>query len=272
MNMIDWAKRTFVMLEARKNEDGTVVLHGHDNPDCDEIVGRIAANTSLVDYLAERNRTQGEFADPTPCPVCIDLIEEQLRLLDEIATPTPVESPVESPEVALRSLMAVPPPAKTPANASDDAIKAIAFLGQVDAGTLAKFEFLQAMRQKLIDDPAWMPTDNQTAAILKFNRPKPVTGPAVDLRPIPAGKYAVGTALFRIDKPSDGKWAGWIFAKMLVPTAEGGQDWDRIATQNPTEDACKTKKGDFLAKIVSDPASTSNAAATLETLLKGATA
>lgn len=263
--MIDWTKHKFAALEARPDADGNVVLHGHDSPDCALIEGKVAANTSLIGYLTARNRIADldRFPEPTAC-TCVDVIEAQLALLDEVAAPTPVEIPFDVPSEP----MTVP----TPVINMDLIRDALAFLNVVDAQLLAKAEFLQAMKQKQAENSGWLPSQKQAEAILKFNRPKAPAGPQVDLRPLAAGKYAVGTALFRIDKPSQGKWAGWIFAKMMVPTADGGQEWDRIATQNPTEDACKTKKGDFLTKIVADPVSTAAAAVTLESLMNGATA
>lgn len=76
------------------------------------------------------------------------------------------------------------------------------------------------------------------------------------LRAIPAGKYLVDDIYLQVDRPSKGRWDGFIFVKLIV--SEGGTfvDRRRVATLNPASSAARVDESHRLAieSLAADPA------------------
>lgn len=91
---------------------------------------------------------------------------------------------------------------------------------------------------------AWLPTLDITHAsahigstldaLKSLPKPQVPAAPAVD---VPAGRYAVATedgatnalAFYRVDRPTEGRWAGYTFVKLIV--SDGEQRLSRAASQ-----------------------------------------
>ena len=91
---------------------------------------------------------------------------------------------------------------------------------------------------------AWLPTLDITHAsahigftlnaLKSLPKPQAPTAPAVD---VPAGRYAVATedgatnalAFYKVDRPTEGRWAGYTFVKLIVSDDE--QRLSRAASQ-----------------------------------------
>lgn len=80
----------------------------------------------------------------------------------------------------------------------------------------------------------------------------------IDLNVLPEGttRYAVdnaeGEATFiRVDRVTDGKWAGWVFVKQVIGGMEE-RDFPRIGSQRP-DDAYKGTFESLLRKVLADP-------------------
>ena len=77
----------------------------------------------------------------------------------------------------------------------------------------------------------------------------PVDG--LDLTAVPAGRYAVEVdgvyKFFRIDGPTEGKWAGWRFVKI-----QASDELHRLGSQRPGS-AYQGKMVDALREVAADP-------------------
>lgn len=78
------------------------------------------------------------------------------------------------------------------------------------------------------------------------------TGTGLDLSEVPAGRYAAPgeddvLRFVRIDKPEDGKWQGYVFAKV-----QASDEFHRLGMQRPGQ-GYTGKLQDVLRRIVDDP-------------------
>ena len=97
--------------------------------------------------------------------------------------------------------------------------------------------------------------------LLATPRPEPTPAPAsapvepgvggLDLSTVPSGRYAVEVdgvyKFFRIDGPTEGRWAGWRFVKI-----QASDELHRLGSQRPGS-AYQGKMVDALRQVAADP-------------------
>lgn len=164
--------------------------------------------------------------------------------------PTPaVVRPTEKQTAFLRSLLAE--------RAGIDLAEAIrtGLNAAREAGTLDRKSASIAIDALLKIEKAVAPkAETETPAPAAWDPSKGSMDRAV-LEAIPVGRYFVDGTFLKVDRPDKGRWAGFIFVKMIRNIQGSFEDVRRVAILNPEATAARVDEGHRLAveTLASDP-------------------